>query len=59
MGQMSLWGNCAKLLILPISLNCKMQFSTATNKNDYNVTDKYINILMEKFIGVLDGDGYI
>jgi len=55
-GQMSLWG-VLELYLLPIII--KRNFQISTKKNNYKINDKNNSNLIEKFIGILDGDGYI
>src|SRR6202047_912921 len=57
-GQMSLWGVFNSIL-LPISLKRNFQTSTNKNNNNYKINGKINSNLIEKFIGILDGDGYI
>lgn len=53
-GQMSLWGNCNTTLIsFPLIIRRNFQKSIKNNN------DKENSSLIEKFLGVLDGDGYI
>jgi hypothetical protein len=57
-GQMSLWGTqISTLNLLPLII--KRNFQISTKKNNNKINDKNNLNLMEKFIGVLDGDGYI
>ena len=56
-GQMSLWGESFCYLTLqPLCLQSNFKLS---NTNLSNINDKDISKLIELFIGVLDGDGYI
>ena len=62
-GQMSLWGANTELTklqmtLLPIILKRNLQ-TTYINYNKYdNNKNSEFSIFMEKFIGILDGDGY-
>jgi hypothetical protein len=55
-GQMSLWGVFNSML-LPISLKRNLQTSSNKNNNNYKINGN--SNFLEKFIGILDGDGYI
>jgi hypothetical protein len=62
-GQMSLWGNLSitlnfleSSLFLPSSLRNNFKLSNTNLSNTFN---KNISRLIEVFIGILDGDGYI
>lgn len=57
-GQMSLWG-VLNLKLLPIIIKRNFQISSKKNNNNYKINDKNNSNLIEKFIGILDGDGYI
>nr|UEV87009.1 hypothetical protein [Grifola frondosa] len=48
-----------KNLLLPITITQNLQLSDKTNTNTSKLMDKDTSKLMEKFIGILDGDGYI
>lgn len=54
---MSLWGaELFSLILLPITIKRNLQLSNNSVINRENLTD--IDQLIEKFIGILDGDGY-
>ena len=61
MGQMSYWGMEVVTInqLFPITIKRNLQLSTENNNNSSNLNDKDMFNLMIKFIGVLDGDGYI
>ena len=53
---MSLWGPFWHMILLPISINKNLQFSTISNISTSELS--YKNKNFETFVGILDGDGY-
>ena len=56
---MSLWGKEYVSLLLPINIKKNLHLSFSNNKKNFLKLDKITSNLMEIFIGILDGDGYI
>ena len=56
---MSLWGKVYVSLLLPINIKKNLHLSFSNNKKNFLKLDKITSNLMEIFIGILDGDGYI